>query len=196
MLAISLIVLIITLIIVFTTQPRAHADSWSWIDPDDNTAIMQEVANALADVELLFDTGPLHAYTGWIGTANTYAQAVGDGITVNKMWTTGTYQALTAQLNADIAAGYHNGGCTPVRGMALHEAAHVINNMRGKAPVRRAQAAVGYGPRPDLFAELSGYSFNADGSVDAGEAIAEAFQAVMCGVGGPVEHALYDMLVG
>lgn len=193
MLAISLLVLIITLAVVFSTQARA--DSGAWVDDDDNRQIMQEVADTLADVELLFNTGPLHAYTGWIGPANSYAQAVGDGITINKVWSTGTYQALTAQLNADITAGYHNGGCSPVRSMTLHEAAHVINNMRGNAPVRRARAAVGYGPRPDLFAELSGYSFHADGSVDTGEAIAEAFQAVVCGVGGPVEQALYDMLV-
>lgn len=193
MLIVSLVILIVTLAIVFATQARA--DSWSWFDEDDNRQIMQEVADALADVELLFETGPLEARTGWVGAVTVFAVADGTGITINKAWSTRSYEWMAQHVNADIAAGYHNGGCTPIRTVALHEAGHVINNLRGGLPTMEAQAAVGYRPRPELRGELSGYSFNEDGSVNAGEAIAEAFQAVMCGSGGTVEQALYEMLV-
>lgn len=193
MVAISLLVLVVTLAIVFSTQARA--DSWSWFDENDNRQIMQEVADALADVELLFGTGPLEARTGVVGAVTIYAVADGTGITINKAWSTRTYEWMAQHIEADIAAGYHNAGCTPIRTVALHEAAHVIDNLRGGMPSAQAQAALGYGPRPELVGELSGYSFNDDGSVNAGEALAEAFQAAMCGSAGPAEMELYEMLV-
>lgn len=193
LLVVSLTVLIVTLAVVFATQARA--DSWSWFDEDDNRQIMQEVADALADVEVLFGTGPLEARTGMVGPATVFAVADGTGITINKAWSTRSYQWMADHVNADIAAGYHNGGCSPIRTVALHEAGHVISNLRGRKPEMLAQEVVGYGPRLDLQAELSGYSFNEDGSVDVAEAMAEAFQAAMCGSAGPAEMELYEMLV-
>jgi hypothetical protein len=179
---------------VFAATP-ARADSWSWFDPEDDVRIMQEVANALADVELLFGTGPLEARSGWVGDASTYAAAEGNGVTVNKAWSMGGYERMAAAVNADVASGFHNSGCSPIRAIALHEAAHVINNERDKVPVGRVRSLLGYGPRPDLRGELSGYSFDRWGVVNAGEALAEAFQAVMCKSAGSLEWQLYEMLV-
>lgn len=173
----------------------AHADSYSYVQPDDNTAIMQEVADALADVEIRMDTAPLEARTGWIGPKSTFAMARGNAIVINKEWTTGTYEDMAAALNFDISMGFHNGGCSPIRTVALHESAHVLNNRRGGIPEMRVLLAAGTGPRPDLKGSLSGYSFDADGSVDPGEALAEAFVAVMCGTAGVDERKIYGMLV-
>lgn len=99
---------------------------------------------------------------------------------------------LRAHMASDVAHGFHPGEqCSAEQIVAAHEFAHVLDNFGG----RSARYELVYALYNGLSGEVSGYSFNADGSVNYGEALADAFVAVECDVPTPAEAALYEMLV-
>jgi hypothetical protein len=170
----------------------AKADSVAWVDPDDNTAIMQEFIDTVTYVEQKYGTGPMVVETEWMDDPNVFAYATTNGIAINKVYSTSTPERLRHEISDELAAGFFNPGCTPVTRIALHEAAHVIDGRTGRlARYQLNLAARG----ADLRGVLAGYSFDASGALIPGEALAEAFQAVECGTANAVEHELYSMLV-
>lgn len=106
------------------------------------------------------------------------------------------YGAMTpSQVDAAMAhniGGYHPGGCSALRMLAIHEVGHVIDIRRNRKPRMVVGSAVKSGKISD---DLHGAAFNADGSVNPAEALATALAAVECGTATPTEHALYRILV-
>lgn len=168
---------------------RAGADSTLYYDADDNVAMMQEFVDAVTYVEEKFDTGNIVITTEWLD-GNTIAQMSMDSIRVNKAWTTGAFDIYAADA-ADVAAGYHPGGCNPIVSTAFHEAAHILDARSGYEARYELQAAHAMGGV--VLEELSGYSFEGS-ALNIPEALANAFQAYECGVATPAEAQLYNML--
>jgi hypothetical protein len=86
-----------------------------------------------------------------------------------------------------VAAGFHPGGCDPVRLIAVHEFAHVLAYVHGDVA------------QEQIIAETAGGDF-ANGLHDYGEAnvdeaLATSFAAVVCGSQTPMEQQIYDILV-
>jgi hypothetical protein len=102
-------------------------------------------------------------------------------------------QRLAAEVQYNVDIGWFPGGCSPIATVALHEAAHVIDNVRGRIGTNRVAAT--YQNPDELRGAISGYSFGADGAFNANEAVASAFQAVLCNGGTQVEQDMYWMLV-
>lgn len=119
-----------------------------------------------------------------------YAQTIGNTITVNLAFVNDP-AALNTALANDVAHGYHPGlKCSAPQVVAAHEFAHVLDNFSGHiARLELAQALAN-----GLEGKVSGYSFNADGSVNYAEALADAFVAVECDDPTPAQSTLYTML--
>jgi hypothetical protein len=174
-------------------SPQCKADADGWIDSDDNVAVMQHFVDTVGLITQQFGLAPITVYTAWLDP-RAFAQAGNGAIIVNKRWSTGSYEALAAAIQDDINAGYHNGGCGPIETIAAHETAHIIDQRRGYSPSDQL-AAVAVRDNRSTLPTLAGYSFKDDGSLNATEAIAEAFQAYECGTADPVEVKMYQMLV-
>jgi hypothetical protein len=169
---------------------KANADTTAYLDPDDNVVTMQQIADVVYYVENKYATGDIPITTAVIGDRTLVAQANGAGIVVNKWASTSTPEQLNAELSDDIASGLHNAGCSPVAAYAIHEAAHVIDFRRGLIGTKRLIANA-----PHMSGSIARYSFNADGSLNALEAVASSFQAVECGSATPADFQIYEMLV-
>lgn len=95
---------------------------------------------------------------------------------------------------ADVKADFHPdlGRCTPAVILAYHEAAHIIDQARDRAPQKALVALAQSGA---LAAdELSGYSFHQNGHFNPGEALAEAFSSVRCNGGNDSERRIAALL--
>jgi hypothetical protein len=176
--------------IVWMHTVKADAESGAYIDPDDNVATMQQFVDAVGILERKYGIGDIVVTTGFIGGPDVFAGANADGIIVNKFTSTQPPEKIADQLVDDVAMGYHRGGCTGPTLVAVHETAHVIDARRGYIGRARLAAAAPY-----MTGSIAGYSFNADGSLNPAEAVAEAFQAVECGSATAVDYQIYEMLV-
>lgn len=123
--------------------------------------------------------------------ADTYAATSGSTIMFNTTYVENPAQ-LTAYMAHDVARHYHPGvNCSATQSVAVHEAAHVLDNITGRTARRELADAIANGLSSG---ELSGYSFDADGNLLPGEALADAMVAVECDTPTPAEMALYTML--
>lgn len=140
-----------------------------------------------------YKTGPIQVSVAPLPDANTFAMTVGRRITLNSTYTDEARLADAIQRN--IASGWIPKGCSPAVTVALHEAAHVIDNTKRRLGTRRV--AVTYRLNADdlLPGQVSDYSFGENGKLNAGEAVASAFQSVLCNGGTAVEQDMYWMLV-
>lgn len=116
-------------------------------------------------------------------------------ITINHHYASDPYD-LTRLVNQDVEAHFHPalGHCSGPQLLAYHESAHIVDFGRGQIADELLKQRFGDGKQ--LQGILSGYSFEANGSINAPEALAEAFAAVKCDGGNWAEQELYHMLAG
>lgn len=155
-------------------------------------AVMDEFVRIVTWVSDTYNTGPISIGTAPLPSKNTFAITQGWQIVFNTAYTTQPWR-LSADMQRNVEAGWIPGGCTPVATVALHEAGHVIDNLRNRIGTRRVAAA--YGDGESLWGQVSLYSFGDDAIFDPDEAVASAFQSVLCNGGTPVEQDMYWMLV-
>lgn len=138
-----------------------------------------------------YKTGPISVTVAPLD-ASTFAMTIGKRIVFNSSYSNDPLR-LFAAIQNNVNAGWIPGGCTPARTVALHEAAHVIDNTRNRLGSRRVAATF---PRGNaLRGEVSRYSFGNNDVFNAEEAVASAFQSVLCNGGTAVEMDMYYMLV-
>jgi hypothetical protein len=109
-------------------------------------------------------------------------------------------QKLENSTKHDVELGFHPplGHCSGVQFIAYHEAAHLVDDSEGTSAHNALVNLFGDGLR--LHGVLSGYSFKraddflAPGTINASEALAEAFAAVHCNGGNWAEKELNHML--
>lgn len=122
-----------------------------------------------------------------------YAMTNRTGIGFNIQITTNK-ALLDWLMQQDENAHFHPplGHCTPVELLASHETAHAIDFAHNKTADTELVALVGDGHT--LHNQLSGYSFNDDGTINPPEALAEAFASVRCNGGNSAEQQLAQLL--
>ncbi|QHB37464.1 hypothetical protein SEA_LEOPARD_58 [Mycobacterium phage Leopard] len=169
---------------------RAGADAIVYYEEGENTVLLQEFVDAVGMISSKYGTGDIVVTTAWM-PAHVMAKANSQGIVVNRMWTYGIMDG-DAMEAAGVEAGYHPGGCSAATATAIHEAAHVLDTRSYNEA--RYELIEKYGTGESLHGLLSGYSFNDDGTLNVPEALAEAFQAVECGVANATEQELWHML--
>ena len=173
------VVVVVSLSGFRTATPLARAD----------TSVMDVFVHTVNWVAESYGTGPIQTLVAPLPDPNTFAMTVGNQITLNSVYTDETRLAAAIQYNVSI--GWIPGGCSPAATVALHEAAHVIDNVNGRIGTRRVAATY----RLSLPGPISLYSYGEDGNLDAGEAVASAFQSVLCNGGTESERDMYYMLV-
>lgn len=164
----------------------------------DNIALMNEIVNTVNSVAEEFPevrgiTVTTEVMPDWF-----YAFAMSGHpgkITINHHYASDP-SVLTRLVNQDVQLHFHPalGHCSGAQLLAYHESAHIVDFGRGQ--VADALLVQRFGDGKQLQGILSGYSFNSAGSINAPEALAEAFAAVKCDGGNWAEQELYHMLVG
>lgn len=125
----------------------------------------------------------------------TYASASPGIITVNRDLSTDPAH-WQAMFESDLKEGFHRSGhCTAQEYVAYHEVAHQIDFRDGTVYKEAQQVWDRFGYGEQLRGQVSDYSYHPGGGLFAPEALAEAFTAVRCGVGTPVEHELVTILI-
>lgn len=128
-----------------------------------------------------------------------YAITQGATITVNELFSSDR-RKLEDSVAYDVSVGWHPrlGHCTGAQFIAYHEAAHLVDGSEGRIAHNMLNDRFGNGKQ--LHGILSEYSFHSKnepymgGTINYSEALAEAFAAVHCGGGNPVERELNQML--
>jgi hypothetical protein len=161
-----------------TATPLAHAD----------TSVMDEFTHTVNWVAESYGTGPIQIVSAPLDP-NTFAMTIGQQITLNTVYT--DEARLASEIQRNVNVGWIPGGCSPAATVALHEAAHVIDNVNGRIGTQRVAATY----RLSLPGPISLYSFGEDGNLNAGEAVAAAFQSVLCNGGTESEQDMYWMLI-
>lgn len=175
------------------TAGAAPVSDW---DSDDNVLLVNEaeqVAYAVISSYPMLDgviigSEPLDADT----YAGAYVAPDGTtAIALNDYWTSNP-AGLDASIRADVASGFHPplGNCSPVQLVMVHEAAHLLDALTGRTA--RAVVAQQLGGLTDL--PLRRYSFNEDGTLNPGEALATAYASVICNGGTELEQAMAGLL--
>ena len=117
----------------------------------------------------------------------------GDHINLSDIGGAMTPAEFNAWIQPAIDTGFIVDGCPGIRGIAIHETAHIIEVRKNYEPRNELNAA---GSRGEIMDDgLARHSFEADGTLAEGEALAYAFQAVECGSATPNERKMYDILV-
>lgn len=163
--------------IAVATAPGAHADTYDdlfhWVDWMARKYNMGQVF-----------VGEQYLAEGEYGVSN------GRTIIFNKSYIDNP-QKLYNDLSSDVGVSFHPGAlCTATQALAVHESAHVLDWETGYSARYELIEAINNG----LSGELTGYSFNADGTVNTAEALADAMVAVECDVPNAAEQAIYTML--
>lgn len=174
--AAAVMVAVVPLSSFWTAAPLARAD----------ISLIDEFVHTVNWVAESYGTGPIQVVVAPLDP-DTFAMTKGQQITLNTVYTDAALLASVIQRNVNI--GWIPGGCSPAATVALHEAAHVIDNVNGRIGTKRVAATY----RLSLPGPISLYSFK-DGNLDAGEAVASAFQAVLCNGGRESEQDMYWML--
>jgi hypothetical protein len=160
-----------------TATPLAHAEM----------PLMDEFVHTVNWVAESYGTGPIQVVVAPLDP-NTFAVTRGQQITLNTVYT--DKARLASEIQRNVHIGWIPRGCSPVATVALHEAAHVIDNVNGRIGTRRVAATY----RLSLPGPISLYSFGERGELNAGEAVASAFQSVLCNGGTESEQDMYHML--
>jgi hypothetical protein len=168
-----------------TAAPLASAEV-----PAADMSVIDEFVHTVNWVAESYGTGPIQTVVAPLPDPNTFAIAMGQQITLNSVYT--DKARLTSAIQHNIDVGWIPGGCSPAATVALHEAAHIIDNVNGKIGTKRVAATY----RLSLPGPISGYSYSSEGgNLNAGEAVASAFQSVLCNGGTEAEKDMYLMLV-
>lgn len=173
--------------LLLALAPSAHADVEQFDDP----LVAARITRAINTLTERFPELQGVTVNSKQLDLDTYAEADGAKITFNSVYTSNA-RALERLIITDVQNGFHPalGYCTPEQLLTYHEAAHVIDVKKNRRPSeaveKRYGNAIGLG--------LSGYSFS-NGSLNAVEALAEAFAATLCNGGNEVEREMYEMLV-
>ena len=157
-----------------------------------NVAPLDEFVHTVNWVAETYGTGPIPISVGPLPQPTAFAMTMGQQVVLNSVYGADP-QRLAAEVRYNIDLGWFPSGCSPMATVALHEAAHVIDNVRGRIGTKRVAAT--YQDPDDLRGAVSLYSFGEDGIFDPAEAVASAFQAVLCNGGTEVEQEMYWMLV-
>ena len=176
----------------FRTAPPLAAEPLVSPPPESSIAVMDEFVQTVNWAAETYKTGPILVTTERLADENTFAMTTGRRIVFNSSYSNNPLKLFSA-IQRNVTDGWFPGGCSPARTVALHEAAHVIDNTRGRLGSRRVAANWRRGNA--LQDEVSRYSFNKDGSLNAEEAVASAFQSVLCNGGTNAEMDMYYMLV-
>lgn len=133
--------------------------------------------------------------TVYVSTApmadDVYGRSSGRNIVFNSRYINNP-ALLNSDMVSDVAHGFHPGmKCSAGQIVAAHETAHVLDYVTGYTAETELVTAINNG---ELRGVLSGYSFNANGSVNPAEALADAMVAVECDTPTAAELALYTML--
>ena len=155
-------------------------------------SVMDEFVHTVNWVAESYGTGPIQTIVAPLPDPNTFAMTIGRQITLNSVYT--DKARLAAEIQRNINAGWIPGGCSPAATVALHEAAHVIDNVKGGVGTNRVAATYRLSADELLPGRISLYSFGEGGNLNASEAVASAFQAVLCNGGTEVEQDMYWML--
>lgn len=163
----------------------------------DDPALMSDIVNAVNTVAEEFQEVRGITVTTTEMPFFYYAFATSDtprSIAINHRYASdpGTLLKL---INSDVKIHFHPalGHCTGPQLLAYHESAHIVDFGRGQVADTLLRKRFGDGR--NLQGILSGYSFGSAGSINTGEALAEAFAAVKCDGGNWAEQELYHMLV-
>ena len=152
-------------------------------------SVIDEFVHTVNWVADSYGTGPIQTLVAPLPDPNTFAMAMGRQITLNSVYT--DKARLSEAIQQNVNSGWIPGGCSPAATVALHEAAHVIDNVKGKIGTKRVAATY----RLSLPGQISLYSYSEGGDLNAGEAVASAFQSVLCNGGTEAERDMYWMLV-
>jgi hypothetical protein len=163
--------------IAVATAPGAHADTYDdlfyWVDW----------------MAKKYNMGTVYVSEQYMADGE-YGESNGRTIIFNKLYVDNP-QKLYNDLSSDVGSHYHPGArCTASQALAAHESAHVLDWETGYTARYELAEAVNNG----LSGQLTGYSFNADGTLNIPEALADAMVAVECDVPTPAEQAIYNML--
>lgn len=181
---------------LFATPASADLLIKTDFDDDDNPVLTGEITAAINEVAMeypevrgtLVTTVPL----GFV-----YAAADGHTISFNDDYISSPvqYQQLVED---DVLHGFHPplGHCSAVQYLAYHESAHVIHRSRDNGHVIEEAVTRWFGDGFLLRGFLAEYSFNANGSINPGEAMAEAFASIRCNGGNLAEWELRKILLG
>lgn len=153
---------------------------------------MDEFVHTVNWVAESYGTGPIQVLVAPLPDPNIFAMTMGRQITLNSVYT--DRARLAAEIQRNVDAGWIPGGCSPAATVALHEAAHVIDNVKGGIGTKRVALTYRLSGDELLPGRISLYSFGEDGTLNAGEAVASAFQAVLCNGGTEAEQDMYWML--
>lgn len=170
-------------------QPLLIHTAW---DADDSPVLVDDITRAVNGIAVKFPEVRGATVTSELEPIGVYAYALRPKIALNDLYMSDP-EIFNAMVHDDVEAGFHPslGKCSPAEFVAIHESAHLIDQGKGKAPrtelVKRWLGGEG-------FPNLSGYSFR-NGALNPGEALAEAFAAVICNGGNASEQALYDILI-
>lgn len=145
----------------------------------------------LSTVQYMIDKyqlGHVDVYTAPM--TDKYGQSYANGIAFNSMFIADP-ALLEANFARDTASGWIPSGCDAARTVAIHESAHVMDWVTGGSAHSEFYAL--YNPvQPPGW--LSGYSYNADGTVNVAEALANSVVAVECGSATVYDWQLYNLL--
>lgn len=173
--AISSILVVVGLMVA----PQGHASPYPVYDTMVNTVQYMVDKYGLGDVHV--DAAPL---------SDAYGQTRGNYIVFNSTLIANPDQ-LEALFASDVASGWIPGGCSAAQEVAIHESAHVLDWRTGQS-ARSEFYAFYNSVQPGGL--LPAYSYNADGSVNVAEALANAVVAVECGTADQAERQLYELL--
>jgi hypothetical protein len=163
------------------------------IDADDDIELMLE---AVATMQMMVDRylpGQMVTFeTVILDHETAIAAAYGRDVELAERYASDPAVVRMAVVG-DVAAGYHPpiGSCTPIEFVIIHEMAHVMDNAHGRIASGRLNTIQ---PNDDDYAQLSGYSFNDDGTSNGPEMLANAVASVICNGGNPTERIVADLV--
>ncbi|QRY51754.1 hypothetical protein [Mycolicibacterium septicum] len=169
------------------SDPLVIKTAW---DSDDHPALTNDITQTVNRVAQIHPEVRGTVVTTSFLPMGMYAGAGGRMIMFNDLYFSWP-DVVNGMLHYDVDHGFHPplGRCSPAEFIAYHESAHIIDQQRGKTP--RMALTARYGGLTGL--PLSGYSF-IDGILNPGEALAEAFAAVQCNGGNPLERDIAALL--
>ena len=157
-----------------------------------NSETLAEFTNAVNEMAAKYSLAPIPVKPDAQMTSGGHVAAAREGqyIDLSQRW-----GALPpAQFNTEVNT-MAKGGCSAIRGTAIHEVGHIVEARNGFQARNELNAAASRGEIQILQNEVDPRSLEADGTLNENEALAYAFQSVECGSATPSEQKIYDILV-
>lgn len=178
------------MLVAFMTLPMASAPmviKTDW-DSDDHPSLTSDITEAVNRVAMEHPEVRGVTVTTLPIMLGAYAYAGNRRIVFNDLYMSSAI-LVEYMVHNDVEQGFHPplGECSPASFLAYHESAHIIDQARDRAASRMVKERF-----TGTFG-LSGYSY-VDGVLNPGEALAEAFAAVQCNGGNPVEQEIAALL--